>query len=257
MKVLILFILILLQIGCCRLSENSNIDEYGLIGKIKQITEYTFLNNNDLANELKNDTIIIKNKYYNDFGKLVKNTVLTTFDNKFTSYEYIYNGENRIIKEIVKSDDSLDFIVFYKYKDSIIISSNSLIEYEDFNLKNVTSYEYDENNILKREISKRLAYLRETGDTISDIKEISEYNSRKFLTETVISYEDSTGKTEKFVYQRNCDGSLQKTKFYKNGELEKKSTNEYLFDANKNWIEMKEYDNDTLRKIIKRTIIYK
>ena len=257
MKRLLLLLLIILQVSCCNIFEISDINEYGLRGEIKQITEHTFLKNNDLAKKLKNDTVSIKNKYYNTVGKLTKITIRTSFSNEFTSFEYIYNKENRILKEIVKSNDSLNFIVNYKYKDSIIISAISLVEYEDFDWKNESNYEYDKKGNLKRVINRQITYSKETDDTIRNIYEINKYNSRKHITETVMNFQDSIRKNEKFIYKSNCEGLIQKTKFYKNGRLEKITTNEYSFDTKKNWIEMKEYSKNTLRKIVKRTIIYK
>ncbi len=259
MKKVLLFFLLIIISSCCNTSDRVARNEYGLKGNVKQISQYAFLKNDSLTQDLDNDTISIKKSYFNQNGKIEKIIIQYTFNGESVISDFMYDQKSNLINEIVKSYDDSSFEVNYynDYKDSLIISTNSTAMVDSLVFKNKTIYEYNSKDILKRSEVSRIHFDLETNDTIGNSVEIYNYDSNGYLKKARVKYLDSLDKSEKYIYKRNCEGLLLSTKSYKSNKLISKFINEYSFDEMDNWIEMKVFQKDTLRKIFSREIVYK
>src|SRR5690554_1118394 len=151
-------------IGCCREPKLLN---NGLTKSASQITEYTIVVKSDSANNEIRDTLMVRNKLYNNNDQIINLNQKTLFDNEKMEIDYSYNELNKIKREVIKmSTDSLPFIVNYIYKDTLLYQSKAIVDYPNEKFEQIETYYYRKNNSKDKSISSQIFIDLESSDTI-------------------------------------------------------------------------------------------
>jgi hypothetical protein len=253
-KILLSVITILTLISCCKKNSLKK-SKYGHYGNVTKIIEYTSLKNTELTKSLKTDTTQIKTSIFKN-GLKLKTTGFHTFNQDSLITENFYNDYNQIIKEIVYLADGSNFVVSYKYKDTLINTAEVDYSAEDLSFKTLTNYSYTNKGIVEKDITKQIVTDTNSKDTIQGYIETTIYDSKGNSEKYEIEYLDTINSISKRIIKRDCNGLLKSFKSYENDVFISKTIYEYKFDSIGNWIESREFEKDTLRRVIEKKIIY-
>lgn len=245
----------ILLISCCNEPKLLN---NGITKKATKITEYIIKVKIDSLNNKIQDTLTIIEKRYNENDQIVIRNQLNLFIDENMEIEFIYNENQKIKREIVKlSNDSIDFIVNYFYKDTLLIGTRSETKNDNFQFKQIGRYKYSPNNELKDNSLKQISIDVETNDTITNTLEISEYNEKEYVTQSKLSDFIKPERNRITKYDYDC-GTLKRIRKYDSKDSLISTTEfKYKFDKFKNWIQRKSFGNDNLNYIRTREIEYK
>jgi hypothetical protein len=253
-RLLILLVSIFL-IGCCNQPKLLN---NGLTKRAAQITEYSIKVEKDSLNNIIKDTLVITEKKYNDNSQITKRVQQNLFENDSMEIKYEYNENNKIQREIVKlSNDSLKFIVDYFYKDTLLYKSYSETENNMFRFKQIEEYEYKSDKSLKQKSLSQEFIDSETDDTLKNTVEISKYNKKELVSESILKdfMNPEMELITKYVY--DC-GRIKERKEYNNEDsLISRTEYKYELDEFQNWIKRESFVNKELKHLYTRIIQYK
>lgn len=130
-------------IGCCN---EQKLLKNGLTKEANKTTVYSIRIKSDSINNKVQDTLSIKENYYNSNNQISSLFERTFWDNETVEIQYIYNDLNKLKSEIVKmSTDSVLFKVNYIYKDSMLNQSKSIFEDGNEIFEQVATYYYRKN----------------------------------------------------------------------------------------------------------------
>lgn len=253
-KLILLIFSILLLHSCCK-KNNHKKNKYELYGNVTKLVEYTSLKNSELTKKLESDTTGIKTVFFKN-GLRTKTIGYNTFNQDTIITKLIYDENNRKTQEKVILSDGTNFIVHYKYKDTLVDVAITRYKDNEISLNYKSKCFYNNKGIIKKNETKQLIIGLESQDTIQNFVETIKYNSKGYSKSSQKKYHNKSNLIEKNIFKRDCNGFHLSTKSYKNDELISKIKYVYTFDLNGNWIESKEFVNDTLNIIIERVITY-
>lgn len=252
-----LFILLfsILLIGCCREPKLLN---NGLTKSASQLTEYTILIKRDSVNNETRDTLMIRNKFYNNNNQIISLHQKTLFDNVKVEIEYSYNELKKIKKEVVKmSTETLPFSVDYIYKDTLLYQSKAIVNYSNEKFEQIETYYYRKNNSKNKSVSSQIFIDLESSDTIRNSVSTAYFNKNEIAIKIETIHKKDLERNRKIVYKYDCQRLIGLKEFNGNDSLISTLKYEYDLDNFGNWISKKIYNNKKLDKIITREINYK
>ncbi|WP_299118263.1 hypothetical protein [uncultured Tenacibaculum sp.] len=242
-------------IGCCREPKLLN---NGLTKSASQLTEYTILIKRDSANNEARDTLMIRNKFYNNNNQIINLHQKTLFDNEKVDIEYSYNELKKIKKEIVKiSTETLPFSVDYIYKDTLLYQSKAIVNYSNEKFEQIETYYYRKNNSKSKSVSIQIFIDLESSDTIRNSVSTTYFNKNEIVTKIETIHKTDLERNRKIVYKYDCQRLIGLKEFNNNDSLISTLKYEYDLDNFGNWISKKIYKNKKLDKFITREINYK
>lgn len=253
-KLLILLSSILL-IGCC---DKPKLLKNGLTKSASRITEYTIQIKKDSVNNESQDTLLVREKTYNNNDQIINLNQRTLFDNEKMEIEYSYNDLNKIKKEVVKiSTDSLPFIVDYIYKDTLLYQSKAIVNYPNEKFEQIETYYYRKNNTKNKSISTQIFIDLESSDTIRNSVSTSYFNKNEIATKVETVYKSDPKRNRKMVYEYDCQNLIGLKEFNENDSLISTLKYEYDLDKFDNWTAKRIYENEKFDRILTREINYK
>lgn len=242
-------------IGCCREPKLLN---NGLTKSASQLTEYTILIKRDSVNNKTRDTLMIRNKFYNNNNQIISLHQKTLFDNEKVEIEYSYNELKKIKKEVVKmSTETLPFSVDYIYKDTLLYQSKAIVNYSNEKFEQIETYYYRKNNSKSKSVSSQIFIDLESSDTIRNSVSTTYFNKNEIAIKIETIHKTDLERNRKIVYKYDCQRLISLKEFNKNDSLISTLKYEYDLDNFDNWISKKIYKNKKLDKIITREINYK
>lgn len=193
-------------IGCCREPKLLN---NGLTKSASQITEYTIVVKSDSANNEIRDTLMVRNKLYNNNDQIINLNQKTLFDNEKMEIDYSYNELNKIKREVIKmSTDSLPFIVNYIYKDTLLYQSKAIVDYPNEKFEQIETYYYRKNNSKDKSISSQLFIDLESSDTIINSVSTTYFDKNEIATKLETVHKTDSKRNRKIVYEYNCQNLI-------------------------------------------------
>lgn len=253
-RLFILFFSISL-ISCCRESKLLN---NGLTKSASQITEYTILIKRDSPNNETRDTLMVRNKLYNNNDQIIDLKQKTLFDNEKIEIEYSYNELKKIKKEVVKmSTNNLPFIVDYIYKDTLLYQSKAIVNYPNEKFEQIETHYYRKNNSKDKSVSTQIFIDLESSDTIRNSVSTTYFNKNEIATKIETVHKTDSKRNRKIVYEYDCQNLIGLKEFSGNDSLILSLKYKYGFDKFENWISKRIYKNEKLDRIIAREIKYK
>ncbi len=242
-------------IGCCREPKLLN---NGLTKSASQITEYTIVVKSDSANNEIRDTLMVRNKLYNNNDQIINLNQKTLFDNEKMEIDYSYNELNKIKREVIKmSTDSLPFIVNYIYKDTLLYQSKAIVDYPNEKFEQIETYYYRKNNSKDKSISSQIFIDLESSDTIINSVSTTYFDKNEIATKIETVHKTDSKRNRKLVYEYNCQNLIGLKEYNGNDSLISTLKYEYDFDKFENWTSKRIYENEKLNRILTREIKYK
>jgi hypothetical protein len=242
-------------IGC---SNQPKLLNNGLTKEATQIIEYSIKVEKDSLKNIVKDTLVITEKKYNDNNLITKRVQQNLFENDRMEIQYEYNENNKIQREIVKlSNDSLTFIVDYFYKDTLLYKSYSETENNIFRFKQIEEYEYNsDKSLIQKSLTQEFIEL-ETNDTLKNTIEISKYNKKELVSQSILKDFMNPEKELITKYVYDC-GRIKEMKEYNNEDsLISKTEYKYELDEFQNWFIRESFVNKELKFLNTRIIQYK
>ncbi|MGB1041776.1 MAG: hypothetical protein ACPGU6_00140 [Tenacibaculum sp.] len=213
---------------------------------------------NDSLNNLILDTLVITKKKYNDNNQIISRLQQNLYADETMNIQFIYNNQKKIKKEIVSlSKDSLFFVVDYTYRDTLLFETKSDFKNDVLQFKQIGGYKYDSNNKLKEDLLTQTSIDVETNDTIINTLEISRYNDKEFVTETILSDYRKPNRNRRTEYKYDNGILMEEKEYDSKDSLISITTYKYVFDKFKNWIKKESFQNNKLNYIRTREIEYK
>lgn len=230
----------------------------GLTKSVSQITEYTINVKKDSLDQERQDTLMVRERKYNNNGQIIHLTQKTLFDEGKMEIDYIYNEFDKIEKEVVKLySDSLPLIVDYFYKDTLLYQSKSLVKNPSEKFEQIDTYYYRKNNTKEKVISTQIFIDLKLMDTFSNYSETTYFNNDEMPIKAETLYKSDSKRNRKKIYKYSCETLIEINEYTENDSLI--STLKYHYDRDKydNWTSTKIYENSELKTILKREINYK
>ncbi|MCX2680934.1 hypothetical protein OOZ15_13355 [Galbibacter sp. EGI 63066] len=253
-KLLILLFWILL-VGCCR---EPKLLKNGLTKSASQITEYTILIKRDSLNNESQDTLMLREKIYNDNHQIINLFQRTFFDNEKMEINYSYNELNKIKKEVVKmSTDSLPFMVNYNYKDTLLYQSKAIVNYPNEKFEQIETYYYRKDNTKEKSKTTQLFIDLKSSDTIRNSVSTTYFDKNEIATKVETVHKPDSKRNRKIVYEYDCQKLIGLKEFNENDSLISTFKYEYDLDKFDNWIAKRIYENGKIDRLLTREIEYK
>ena len=203
------------------------------------------------------DTMLIKDKYFNNLDKIIKWKQLTYYDDVSTEIDFAYNEFNKVKKEsIYMSEDSIKFDILYYFQDSMVKYSTSEFNREDYKFFQKSNYSYTNNRNLEKIVTNSTYILPETSDSILK-KEIEFYSKGEQLIKKEFYNYSNPQEDEYHIYKYKNKNLASRKEFNYNDSLLSKVEYKYEFDEYSNWIERKSIENDSISYRIIRNIDYR
>ncbi|WP_338731434.1 hypothetical protein [Mangrovimonas cancribranchiae] len=242
-------------IGCCRESKLLN---NGLTKSASQITEYTILVKRDSANNETRDTLMVRNKLYNNNDQIINLNQKTLFDNEKMEIDYSYNELDKIKREVVKmSTDSLPLIVDYIYKDTLLYQSKAIVDYPNEKFEQIETHYYRKNNSKDKSVSTQIFIDLESSDTIRNSISTTYFDKNEIAIKIETVHKTDSKRNRKIVYEYKCQNLIGLKEYNGNDSLISTLKYEYDLDKFKNWTSKRIYENGKLDRILTREIKYK
>ena len=242
-------------IGCCREPKLLN---NGLTKSASQITEYTILIKLDSTNKEIQDTLMVREKTYNNNDQIINLYQRTLFDNEKMEIDYSYNTFKKIEKEVVSmSTDSTPFVVEYTYKDTLLYQAKGIVNYPNEKFEQIETYYYRKNNSKDKSISTQIFIDLESSDTIRNSISTTYFDKNEIATKIETVHKTDSKRNRKIVYEYNCQNLIGLKEFNGNDSLISTLKYEYDLDKFKNWTSKRIYENGKLDRILTREIKYK
>lgn len=242
-------------IGCCRESKLLN---NGLTKSASQITEYTILVKRDSANNETRDTLMVRNKLYNNNDQIINLNQKTLFDNEKMEIDYSYNELDKIKREVVKmSTDSLPLIVDYIYKDTLLYQSKAIVDYPNEKFEQIETHYYRKNNSKDKSVSTQIFIDLESSDTIRNSISTTYFDKNEIAIKIETVHKTDSKRNRKIVYEYKCQYLIGLKEYNGNDSLISTLKYEYDLDKFKNWTSKRIYENEKLDRILTREIKYK
>jgi len=255
MSKLLIILFSLLFIGCC---QEPVLLKNGLTKSVSQITAYTFLIKRDSSNIETRDTTNLETKIYNDNDQITHLNQLSLLINEKMEIDYSYNEFQKLIKETVKlSEDSLPFTVDYFYKDTLLDKSIAIVNYPNQKFEQIETFHYRENNTIEKKITTQIFIDLETSDTLSNSISTSFYDRNEIATKDETVNKTDPKKSRKIVYKYDNLNIIGLKEYDNNDSLLSTLKYEYELDEFDNWIERRIIENGKLDRIISREIDYR
>ncbi|WP_299122825.1 hypothetical protein [uncultured Winogradskyella sp.] len=253
-RLLILFTSFLLI--CCQ--EQQEKFANGLTKEAIQITEYIIKIKENSNAEIKQDTLSITSKFYNN-NQILKRVQTTPFNNQTMETNFVYDDFGKVQKEIVKMDfDNSSFEIDYFYKDSLLIKTQVVDEVqENVRFKQIENYTYS-NEGIKLETETTQEYIDfNTNDTLVNMISLSKFNDAELVSEIeTINYKNPLlNSKRKYEYENEL---VKRQKVYDSEDSLTSNVNyKYEFDKYDNWIKKTSFKENKPDKFIIRKIKYK
>lgn len=149
------------------------------------------------------------------------------------------------------------FVVDYTYRDTLLFETKSDFKNDVLQFKQIGGYKYDSNNKLKEDLLTQTSIDVETNDTIINTLEISRYNDKEFVTETILSDYRKPNRNRRTEYKYDNGILMEEKEYDSKDSLISITTYKYVFDKFKNWIKKESFQNNKLNYIRTREIEYK
>ncbi len=255
MNKLLTFIILLLLIGCC--SETVLVDN-GLNGEVKMLTEYNISVKSDSLNNLILDTLSTVKKYYNDLNQIVERNQEYSFVDETMDITFEYNRCNQIQRENVKmSFDSTTMVLNYIYENSLNKKSIAESIKDSVHFKQIRLNKYDTNKMLTESTLSQVFVDLKNNDTIKNSIQIDKYGENGLVQETQFKFSTDPQKNNRSEYFYEENELIEIKGFDSTNYLISTTRYEYEYDDLGNWIERKAFEENELKGIITRKIVYK
>jgi len=258
----IYYIILLITLISCSDCYNPNLRRNGLFGKVKSLKEISFRVEKSNDGFEKLDTLKIIEKKYDSNGFLVTNTMKFQFNDYYFLGRCFYNSDSLLIKEIGKTDNQQnEIIVDYFYSDKKLIKTIGHLKdnNEDFDIEyfQIEDYLYEDGELIESEQISYTVNSKNMDTTYTD-DITSKFDKNQLVIELDFKVFDTIYPTFRYQYFRNCDGLITKEKRINKGNNNKKIfIFKYDYDKTGNWILKREFENDTIKELVKRIIEYK
>jgi hypothetical protein len=204
------------------------------------------------------DTVMVRNKLYNNNDQIINLKQRTLFDNEKMEIDYSYNELKKIKREVIKmSTDSLPFVVDYIYKDTLLYQSKAIVNYSNENFEQIETYYYRKDNSKDKVISTQIFIDLESSDTIRNSISTTYFDKNEIVIKVETVHKTDLKRNRKMVYEYDCQNLLGVKEFNENDSLVSKLKYEYDFDKFDNWIQRKDLNYGVLSSILIRDIKYK
>lgn len=255
MKRLFILLISISFMSCCRTPKLLN---NGLTKSVSQITEYIILVIQDSTNNETRDTLMVRNKLYNNNDQIINLNQKSLFDNEKMEIDYSYNEFKQIKREVVKmSIDSLPLIVDYLYRDKLLYQSKVIANYPNEKFEQIETYYYRKNNSKEKGVTTLIYIDLKSSDTISNSVSTTYFNKNEMSTKTETIHKTDSRRNQKIVYEYDCQNLIGLKRFNGSDSLILSITYQYDLDEFENWTSKRIYENDKLHRIITREIKYK
>lgn len=203
------------------------------------------------------DTLTISERFYNGLHKIVLRRQETPRTGDVMEIEYVYNEENRIVKEIVHLlNEGLKSEVKYIYRDTLVHKTEAIVGDDELFIKQTAEYAYYPNNQLRQQLNKTLSVDLTHGDTLTHSIERFSYDQKGTLYESSLNNLNRPSGNHRMEYVYEGDELQQLKKYTTTDSLVQQITYTYQFDSHNNWVERKHFENDSLRYLISRKYTY-
>ena len=249
----ILIIISIVSFWNCGKKSNELIGDF--TRSVKSVDELNlYVKSDSIGNQIF-DTISLVNKNFGVGNRIKNRKEDYYYGDEIMEIDYEYNWSNEIKREIVKmTSDTI--VMNYNYEKSLLKSVVGNSVSDEFSFSQLTTFQYNENDILISDSTFQLSIDMATNDTISKSITVKKYGKNRIVLEEKISYEIHPERNKYWVYGYE-DGRISKTILYNNQDsVISNFSYEYINDNFGNWIQKRTLKVDTLKYLYTRKIEY-
>lgn len=251
----VLFLIYILFTSCCG---KTDIIKSEFNGNVKTLTERMISIRYDSNNNFIKDTLTETKKKYNDKNQILKLSQKILFANETMDIIYTYNRCNKIQKESVKmSFDSTIVVVDYVYENFMLVKSIAKTTKDSVHFEQIGLNEYDENKILIKSSLSQIDIDLKSNDTIKNNLQVNKHDKKGLVMKSHFKFYKDPSKNNKIEYEYDENELIRMQHFNLKDSLILTSRFEYKKDTLENWIERNFFENNRLKTITTREIIYK